>query len=334
MTTTVKGGVYCDGANANKGQNFERGIKVRQFSTDVIIRNFQKEDFPLLGELYQAVTAKENATFWWVGEEANWCNVYCAFENGKMIAKGQVSIINTIPPGRSEENKHSIYVNLKTLPERDDDAELLEKVYQHLLQRALQLKETLPATYQTMLCVGNDSSETKNNRFFTQMGYKHLNSLYQMKRDLLEPIPVLTLDEGFDFSYWKMESSGEEKDYLNVEATIWPDAPLGHERLSEYKSKALWTSMVIRYNNTIAAGLMAWREEEDGVIEDVFVQDHWRKRGFAKFLLAQALEYLKSHELKSAYLIVETTNISALSLYKSVGFKVDKEEIRYYTEWK
>jgi len=31
----------------------------------------------------------------------------------------------------------------KTLPERDDDVDLLEKVYQHLFQRALQLKETL-----------------------------------------------------------------------------------------------------------------------------------------------------------------------------------------------
>ncbi len=97
---------------------------------------------------------------------------------------------------------------------------------------------------------------------------------------------MLTLDEDFDFSYWKMESPEEEKDYLNVEA------------------------------------------------EDVFVQEPWRKRGFAKFLLAQALEYLKAHELNSAYLKVETTNLSALSLYKSVGFEVEKEEIRYYTELK
>lgn len=302
-----------------------------QLSTDIIIRNFQKEDFPLLGELYQAVTAKENATFWWVGDEANWSNVYCAFEHGKMIAKGQVSIINTIPPGRSEENKHSIYVNLKTLPERDNDGELLEKVYQQLYRRARKLKETLPDTYQTMLCVGNDSSDTENNRFFIQKGYQHLNSLFQMKRDLREPIPVVMLDEYFHFSHWKMESAQEEREYLDVEATIWPDAPLGLERLSDYKSKALWTSMVIRHGDTITASLMAWREDDDGVVEDVFVQETWRKRGFARFLLTQALDYLQSHELEAAYLMVETTNKSALALYESVGFRVDKEEIRYYT---
>ncbi|WP_375106346.1 GNAT family N-acetyltransferase [Lysinibacillus fusiformis] len=33
-------------------------------------------------------------------------------------------------------------------------------------------------------------------------------------------------------------------------------------------------------------------------IEDVFVREPWRKRGIAKFTLAQALKYLKSHKLQ------------------------------------
>jgi len=52
-------------------------MTVSQLSTDMIIQNFQKEDFPLLGELYQSVTVKANATFWWVGKEANWSNRGC-----------------------------------------------------------------------------------------------------------------------------------------------------------------------------------------------------------------------------------------------------------------
>jgi len=28
-------------------------------------------------------TAKENTTFWWIGDEDNWSNVYCAFEDRK-----------------------------------------------------------------------------------------------------------------------------------------------------------------------------------------------------------------------------------------------------------
>lgn len=287
---------------------------------------------PLLGELYQSVTAKDNATFWWVGDEDNWSNVYCAFEDGKMVAKGQVSIINVVPPGRSKENNHSIYINLKTISEREQDITLLDKVYQYLLTRAKQLKVTLPQEYGTILCVGNDSKETANNQFFIQKGYLPLNSLYSMNRDLTEPVVELKLQEEFQFSHWSMETSSEERDYLNIEAEIWPDAPLGLNRLSEYKKNKLWTSMVIRQIDTIVGGLMTWQEEDYGVIEDVFVREPWRKRGIAKFTLTQALKYLKSHKLQKATLMVLTTNKSALSLYESVGFYTNKEEIRYFTK--
>lgn len=54
-----------------------------QSSTEIFIRNFGNGDMPLLGELSRSVTAKENATFWWVGDEDNWSNVYCAFEDGR-----------------------------------------------------------------------------------------------------------------------------------------------------------------------------------------------------------------------------------------------------------
>lgn len=303
-----------------------------QSSTEILIRNFQNEDMPLLGVLHQTVTAKENTIFWWVGDEDNWGNVYCAFENGEMIAKGQVSIINVVPTGLLKENNHSIYLNLKAIPERESDTDLLDKVYQYLYLRAIELKETLPKEYGTILCVGNDSTETVNNDFFIQKGYHHLDSLFSMNRDLNEPISELKLQEGFQYSYWKMETSSEEKDYLDIEAEIWPDTPLGLNRLSEYKKDLLWTSMVIRQTDTILGGLMAWQEEDHGVIEDVFVREPWRKHGIAKYLLTEALRYLKSNQLQYANLMVLTTNKSALTLYESVGFYADKEEIRYFTK--
>lgn len=153
-----------------------------------------------------------------------------------------------------------------------------------------------------------------------------------MNRDLNETIPEIKLQEDFQFSYWKMETSDEETEYLNVEAEIWPDTPLGLNRLSEYKNNKLWTSMVIRQTDAIVGGLMAWQEADHGVIEDIFVCEPWRGRGFAKYLLSQALRYLKANQLQYASLMVLTTNKSALSMYESVGFCVDKEEIRYFTK--
>lgn len=303
-----------------------------QPSTKTTIRHFQQEGMPLLGALYKSVTAKENATFWWVGDEENWGNVYCAFEGGRMVAKGQVSIINVVPPGRLPENKHAIYLNLKTVPEREHDDELLEKLYRLLYQKASELKQSLPQEYNTILCVGNDSTAAANNGFFIRQGFRQLNSLFRMRRELDQPVGERALDEAFQFAPWQMETPEEERQYLQVEAEIWPDTPLGAERLAEYKKQPLWTSLVIRQKRTLAAGLMAWQEEEHGVIEDVFVREPWRQRGFAKFLLTQGLAYLQAHGLPYACLTVLTTNQSALFLYESVGFYVESEEVRYFSE--
>lgn len=70
------------------------------------------------------------------------------------------------------------------------------------------------------------------------------------------------LAEQFQYSYWSMETSDEEREYLDIDAEIWPDTPIGYNRLAENKKNRLWTSMVIRQEETIVAGLMAWQEED------------------------------------------------------------------------
>ena len=293
----------------------------------LIIRHFQKEDMPLLGELYQSVTANKHAEFWWVGDEENWENVYCAFEHGKMIAKGQISVIGLVPPGQPESERHSLFVNLKTQPEREKDADLLDLLYHCLLDRAVELQKDLPPQYRTQLCMGNDSSEAANTDFFIQKGFRHLNSLYRMIRPLSEPVPELALPEGFQFSRWRMETAAEENEYLAAETEIWP---AGLHRMAEYKANQKWTSMVVRHEGVLAASVMAWLEDDHGVIEDVFVRKPWRQQGLARFLLAQGLRYLVSFGTPYASLMVETGNKSALSLYESVGFQPDREELRYF----
>jgi hypothetical protein len=118
-----------------------------------VIRNFHQDDKPLLSEFYQAVTTGKNVVFWWIGPEENWENVFCAFENDQMIAKGQVELINVVGDGTPKESKHAIYLNLKVLPERELDYELYQKLYEKLYNRALELKQRLTKDYQTILCV-------------------------------------------------------------------------------------------------------------------------------------------------------------------------------------
>jgi ribosomal protein S18 acetylase RimI-like enzyme len=297
------------------------------------IRNFTQEDMPLLGDFYQAVAKDKKVVFWWVGREENWDNIFCAYDNGQMVAKGQVEVINSISEGQPEDSRHTIYLNLKTLPNRETDLELLNGVYEKLYTRALELTDTLSRTYQTNLCVGNFGTELNNNRFFTdEMGYQPLKTLYTMNRDINDTIiPTKLPNPELQWDFLKMDTEDEEKQYLEAESEIWPDAALGQDRLREYKNNESWIAIPVRSDNVIIASTMAWKEDEIGVIEDVFVKNEWRKQGIAKFLLTTALTYLKDNGLKEAKLMVDTDNENALNLYKSVGFYVTEEEKRFYT---
>ncbi|MGN7762862.1 GNAT family N-acetyltransferase [Paenibacillus sp. 22594] len=300
---------------------------------EIVIRNFKQDDMPALGEFYQAVTAGDPVIFWWVGEQENYPNVFCAFEGQQMVAKGQVAVFNIIAPECVTDSKHKIFLNLKAFPGREEDVELLDSVYERLLARAHELKATLPDSHGTILCVGNYLAEESCHRYFQQQqGYQYLHSLYSLKRDLNEPVAELPLPEGVDFIQWSMETPEEQKQYMQLEAEVWPDAPIGAKRLAEHRSHPLWTAIIAREAGTIVGSVMVWQEDEGGVVEDVFVRDPWRRRGIARFLLSHALKYLQGHGLETASLVTGTDNHSAQALYHSVGFHTESEETRYYIE--
>ncbi|MHA6531216.1 GNAT family N-acetyltransferase [Paenibacillus sp. BAC0078] len=303
--------------------------------SEVVIRNFEQADMPALGEFYNAVISSGQAISWWVGEETNWANVFCAFEGNQMVAKGQVEVFNIIPEASTPECKHKLLINLKAAPGREEDTALLDGVYSLLLARARELKETLPGSHSTLLCVGNYAVEESYHRYFQErQGYRPLQNLYSMERDSSEPIAELVLAEGLDCMHWSMETREERDLYLKLESEVWPDAPLGAKRLAEYREHPLWTAIIAREAGTIVGSAMVWQEDEGGVIEDVFVREAWRRRGIASFLLAEALKYLQGHGLGNVSLVARTDNDSALALYTTAGFQTESEETRYYIELK
>lgn len=297
------------------------------------IRNFTKDDFKKLGELYHAVTSRNNAVFWWVGEEENWSNVFIAVQGDQLLGKGQVSVISSIAEGSPKDYRHNIYFNLKVLPEKEEEFLVYDVLYERLVDRACQLKEKLPHEYRTMIAVGNQSTEEQNNNYFLSKGFEYWKSLFTMQRNLSELVDQTVLSNFFSCHQSDMTSEESVNEYLSVEMEIWPEAPIGKTRLMDLKKNSSWTTFVVRDQGTFVGSVMAWIDEDgDGVIEDLFVRKPWRKQGIANHLLTQALLYLKNHECKFVELQVETANASALSLYKSVGFIEVAEEVRYCKE--
>ncbi|MGV3465359.1 MAG: GNAT family N-acetyltransferase [Heyndrickxia sp.] len=303
----------------------------------LVIKKYEPEFFPEVVELYKSLKGKyQDVVYWWPGKEAftwNYCD--CVFLGEKLIGKGQVQPITVMEEGCSPNLNHKIFINIKIHPDFEKDTEVYHKLYESLYKKALQIKNTLPTGFGSLLCVGNFREEEENNAFFLLKGFKSMNCLFGMAGDLSEAvISFENPPQGIEVRQWEMNQEEEQIQYLQAEKEIWPDSPLGFERLLEFKRKPNWTAITAFDGGGIVGSVMAWEdiEEQVGVIEDLFVKESYRKLGLGRYLLTSGLAHLQSVGLKEAQLEVVTDNDKALNLYRSVGFKEISEEKRFFME--
>lgn len=302
------------------------------------IRHFCESDFPALGAFYNQAAEGRRIVFWWVGEQENWPNVYCAFDGDVMIAKGQVDTFSVVPDNANPSVKHRIFFNIKTLPKYASDTTLLSALYDTLYARALDLKSALPAAHGTLLCFGNFAEETENTAYFAgRSEFSLLKKQYRMSRDLSESIknelPHPELPSGFEWRTFDTLTAEQSSDYLALDLEIWPETPIGAERLADIAARDQWRMLQIHAKNRPVASLMYWiSDNETGEIEEVLVREPYRRRGLATALLARALHEIRARSCQDAELDVEALNENALSVYKSAGFVIETEEHRYATE--
>lgn len=301
---------------------------------DFYVRNYHEKDWNSVVLLYKKLTKhKGNVIYWWPGPENTWDDVYCIFNEGSMIAKGQVQVINMVSEDYRGDANHLIYFNIKVDPEWESRNEVRNLLYERLLHRAKLLKNKLPSQFSAKLCAGNYATEVKENSYLESKGFKHFESLYWMNFAIDKVVPQSNFElSSVNTKHWNMNTREEEIKYLHAENEIWPEDPTGLRKLREYKSNPYWISITAFYNDEIIGSVMAWKEidENIGTIENVFVKPEWRNRGLAKHLITEGIRHLKNRNLEYIQLPVETKNDSALNLYKSIGFEINKEEKRYW----
>ena len=67
-------------------------------------------------------------------------------------------------------------------------------------------------------------------------------------------------------------------------------------------------------------------------LEDVLVDSNYRGNGFAKSLISHAIEFAKTKNKQQMFLEVRESNLSAISLYKKLGFNKISTRKNYYSD--
>jgi GNAT superfamily N-acetyltransferase len=221
-----------------------------------------------------------------------------------------------------------LWLDLRVDPDLENGDVLRDLLLEHITARARQVQHEeggRAMLYATYFEHGEASISYLKSRGFT-----HFESMVQMRRDLHRPIPVVLKPEGLEICSWQLETEQEQRRYFAASEAVFGTEERSLEDLQHFLHSDLWaggTAVTAFDGDRVVGSVMAYHDPnsaEDGgrvgLTEYVFVLPEWRRRGVARYLLAESLAYLKEREVDHASLEVLVENVHALSLYEDLGY--------------
>ena len=97
----------------------------------------------------------------------------------------------------------------------------------------------------------------------------------------------------------------------------------------------VWNGMVLGY---IVAEVLACRKlrsvqpKKRGHLLNIAVDPKFRRQGIGKTLVETIIEYLRQENIENLVLEVRSSNFTAISFYKTMGFKERQRKSKYYLD--
>lgn len=122
----------------------------------------------------------------------------------------------------------------------------------------------------------------------------------------------------------------KEEDFQVISEIANHCSPMATERNSIYHLFTKFfnqTSLVIETEDKVTIGFLlgfvSQNNPQDAYIHLLCVIPPWRKKGLAKALVKEFLDFLSKKGCRKVYLITSPGNKKAINFYRAMGFKVD-----------
>jgi ribosomal protein S18 acetylase RimI-like enzyme len=228
-----------------------------------------------------------------------------------------------------------LWTDLRVEPELPEAGELRDALLERTIVRAGEIRDELRqpvALSATYFAEGRASID-----YLLSRGFAHYESVFLMRRDLAQPIPDLPTPEGVQVRRWRLETEAEQRAYVEACNQAFQDDGRSLGELQHFMRSPMWgvgTTIAAFAGDQVAGNVMVFYDpaqppgaERFGATEWVFVLPQWRRRGVARYLLREALVYLRERGLAYAELQVVADNRQGLGLYEAVGYWLYREEI-------
>lgn len=197
-----------------------------------------------------------------------------------------------------------------------------ERLLEKLLLRAKEIKDKYPAR-KMRVTSWQDCEDKDEIDFHLTHGFTASRFCFVMKYDLTKHIPDVSKPNNIIVKENNLETEKELIQYYRTVYSVFLGETWGIDYLKWLKCGPEWCNFSAFYNDEIIANTMTWKiSDERSATEEIFVLPEWRQQGICKYIITETLKDLKKKGKKCATLSVFTDNKPAISLYKSLGYKI------------
>lgn len=318
--------------------------------TRLKFRSFQRSsDFPKMANLLQAISLADEVGYWTTVEdiERDYQHLVNSVpeEDMLMVEDSSGSLLAYVRVGwELDAEKRQVFSFPFNIHPEHRSRELMAYLLGWVEKRACLVAETtrndLPSLLRVL--VRNAEKEEMFSDALEAGGFSVARLMYQMRRDLSEPIESAALPDGLEL---RPVSQDEYRTvYYALDEAFrdhWGYTPISEEVILQIQASPqfmphLW--QVAWDGEQVAAGVLNFIDESAnqnlgskiGWTDPIFTRRPWRKRGLARALLLRSLLLFKEMGLEAAMLGVDTQNANqALHLYESVGFRTLTKRVFY-----
>lgn len=272
-------------------------------------------------------------------------DVFCAFSDDRLV--GYAPVYAQLIENGPENLPHVIWTEIKVLPALEEINEVKDQLLDCVIAHARKLvseagAHQLSPRRKFRITFEYRLNETEPAAYVLSRGFRYLESVFSMRRDLTQAISRVRLPDGIRLEGWKMESQPEQERYVAARNECFPEAPVKLEDWQYFLTSPMWAAgtSIAAFDGKELAGNVAvyWDPAANmqsgiqaGYTEFIFVRSPWRGKGIAQAMIVEGMQFLQAHGMTEARLEVRALNENALGLYQRLGYEV-VQEIRFYAK--
>jgi len=168
---------------------------------------------------------------------------------------------------------------------------------------------------------------TNSLRFVKKRGFKPYIYSWELQLDLTTN--NLTGNSLVDSKYHlRLAADNDSEEYIHMmQECFGHQVDDGHYR-QMFADSSVKLLFLLDQSQIVGMISIQYRDNvSTGYLFDIAIKEQYRGQGLGSFMISQAINIIKKHNMQKASLVVDGANKKALSLYEKLGFHVVDEDI-------